>query len=100
MLEGGLLRVLPFVSALLLGIAGCCPTFKLRTACGNFEPKSGLVVLRYRVQKLVSTVSRVRLVSRPICRAPSALLLGSRRNRSKLTGGAPWEAKYAFRNLA
>ena len=41
--------------------------------------------LRYFVQKLVSTVSCMRLVSRPICCAPVALLLGNVRNLSRLT---------------
>src|SRR5437868_9241018 len=71
--------VLPAVSAFDRGIAVCWLTFKLGTACANGElgSKSGLVMLRYRDQKLVSIVSWVRLVSRPICRAPSALLLGN-----------------------
>jgi len=36
--------------------------------------------LRYRVHQLVSTVSCIRFVSRPICCAPVALLLGKVRN--------------------
>src|SRR5580704_13804143 len=69
---------LPAVSSLVLGMAACAPTFKLGTASANLAPgsKSGLVMLRYRDQKLVSTVSWVKLVSRPTCLAPSALLLG------------------------
>src|SRR5436853_623824 len=66
MLEGGLLGSLPAVSSFVLGIAVCCPTFKLGTACTNGAPgsKSGLVMLRYRDQKLVSMVSCVRFVRR------------------------------------
>src|SRR6266568_1820906 len=93
MLDGGLPGSLPAVSALLRGIAVCCPTFRLGTASGKVEPKSGLVVLRYRTHQLVSTLSCVRLVRRLICRAPSALLLGRLRKRSRLTVGAPLEAK-------
>ncbi len=39
-----------------------------------------MCVLRYRVHQLVSTVSCIRLVSRSICWAPVAVLLGSVRN--------------------
>ena len=41
------LMTLPFVSELLLGIAVCCPTFRLGTAWTNFAvgSKSGLVIL-------------------------------------------------------
>ena len=54
-----MLMTLPTVSSLLLGIAVCNPLFKLGTACANGAPgsKSGFVMLRYRDQKLVSTVS-------------------------------------------
>src|SRR6266404_9962170 len=81
-------------SLLLLGIAGCCPTLRLGTAWGNVNPgsRSGLFArLRYRVHQLVSTVSCIRFVSRPICRAPVALLLGRVRNWSRLTGVAPFD---------
>src|SRR6266851_3080402 len=59
----------------LLGIAGCSPTARLGTAWGKVSPKSGFFVrLRYRVHQLVSTVSCMMFVSRPICWAPVALL--------------------------
>src|SRR5439155_6538664 len=57
------------VSASVLGIAVCWLTPKVGTACGKvkFGLRSGfLVLLRYRVHQLVSTVSCVRLVSRKI----------------------------------
>src|ERR1700756_5682706 len=90
------LIVLPLVSALERGIAVCCLTFKLGTACANgaFGSKSGFVMLRKRDQKLVSMVSCVRFVRRPICLAPSALLLGKFANcLRKSIGLAPFEAK-------
>src|SRR5713101_5261749 len=83
-------------SAFDLGIAGCCPTNRLGTACGNANPgsRSGLFArLRYLVHQLVSTVSCMRFVSRPICRAPVAVLLGKVRNWSRLTASAPFEAR-------
>src|SRR5215831_7479959 len=86
-------------SASLLGIAGNCPLLKLGTACGKVKvgSRSGLLArLRYRVHQLVSTVSCMRLVRRPICRAPLALLLGKVRNTSRLTGLAPTDIRYAL----
>src|SRR6185369_9774046 len=86
-------------SASDLGIAGCCPTFKFGTAWRNVNvgSKSGLCpLLRYRVHQLVSTVSCMRFVSRPICRAPVALLLGKVRNGSRVTGDAPFADRYAL----
>jgi hypothetical protein len=52
------------------------------------------------VYQLVSTFSFCRFVSRPICWAPVALLLGRVRNASRLTCSAPIDFKYAFRNAA
>ena len=48
LLLGSALMVLLAVSALDLGIAVCCFTFKLGTACANgaFGSKSGFVMLR------------------------------------------------------
>src|SRR5438309_60630 len=88
-------------SASVLGIAGCCPFAKLGTACGNVSPKSGFFLrLRYRVHQLVSTLSCMMLVRRPICWAPVALLLGSVRNGSRLTTSAPFEARYALMKVS
>ena len=42
-------------------------------ACGKVAPKSGFVELRYLVYQLVSTVSFMRLVRRPIFWAPVCL---------------------------
>src|SRR3984885_147431 len=84
-------------SALVFGIAG---TLANVIACGNVAPKSGFVGLRYLVYQLVSTVRFIRLVSRPIFCAPSALLLGKVRNSSKFTAGAPINWRYALRNVA
>src|SRR5947209_11995835 len=86
-----------FTSSSVLGIAVCCPTANVGIALGNLSPKSGFLVrLRYRVHQLVSTVSCIRFVSRPICCAPVALLLGKVRNASRLTVSAPLEARYAL----
>jgi hypothetical protein len=52
------------------------------------------------VYQLVSTFRFIRLVSRPICFAPVALLLGSVRNSSRSTASSPFERRYAFRNAA
>src|ERR1700730_18402201 len=85
------------------GIAGCCPLFKVGTACGNTKDgsRSGLWSrLRYLVHQLVSTVSFMRLVSRPIWLAPFALLLGKVRNLSRLTGSACFETRKALRKAA
>src|SRR5437667_7611332 len=90
-------------SELDLGIPGCCPTFRPGTAWGNGNvgSRSGLFArLRYRVHQLVSTVSCIRFVSRPICRAPVVLLLGKTRKASRLTGSAPFDTRYAFRKVA
>ena len=49
-------------------MAGCCPTFRLGTACGNVNPasRSGLFDgLRYRVHQLVSTVSCIQVREPP-----------------------------------
>src|SRR3979490_1020020 len=102
-LSAGLaLMVLPAVSASERGIAVCWPTFKLGTARTNLAvgSKSGLVMLRYRDQKLVSMVSWVRLVRRPVSLAPAALLLGNTRNLSRSTASAPLESKYFSRKDA
>src|SRR6266705_865757 len=88
-------------SALLRGMAGNLPILRLGTAWGNANPgsRSGLFArLRYRVHQLVSTVSCIRLVSRPICCAPVAWLLGKLRNGSRLTASAPFESRYALIN--
>src|ERR1700731_991427 len=73
-----LMRLALFASASVLGIAVCCPTFKLgtaRSASENESPRSGFLLSdRYRPQKLVSTVSLVRLVSRPFLVDPVAIL--------------------------
>ena len=54
-------------SSSLRGIAGCLPTARSGTACGRVSPRSGFFEsLRYRVHQLVSMVSSVRLVKRPI----------------------------------
>src|ERR1700757_4062470 len=92
---GSELMTLPAVSSLLLGIAVCKPTFRLGTACAKtaFGSKSGLVMLRYRDQKLVSVVSWVRFVSRPTCLAPSALLLGNCANGVRSTGWTPIDCR-------
>src|SRR4030081_3195274 len=88
---GGLGCAMPGgVSASLTGIAGW---FLMLTACGKEAPKSGFWVLRYRVYQLVSTFSFWRFVSRSICLAPVALLLGSVRNSSRLTGSAPLDIR-------
>src|SRR6202030_575308 len=63
----------------------------------KMAPKSGLVVLRYRIHQLVSTLSCCSLVSRPVCGTPVTLLGGILRNASKLTGCSPLDAKNAFR---
>jgi hypothetical protein len=74
-------------SASDLGMAGNCPLRRSGIAGGKVSPESGFIVLlRYRVHQVVSTVSFIRFVSRPICCAPVALLLGRVRNLSRLTG--------------
>src|SRR3954452_7476483 len=45
-------------------------------------------------------VSSIRLVSRPILRAPVALLLGRMRNLSRLIGSAPFAPRYALMKFA
>src|SRR3954471_12100316 len=45
-------------------------------------------------------VSSIRLVSRPIRRAPVALLLGRVRNLSRLIGSAPFDCRYALMKFA
>src|SRR6266404_2711093 len=80
-------------SASVLGIAVCCPTAKVGTACGKVSPKSGFFVrLRYRVHQLVSRVSRVRFVSRSFPLDPVAELPGRVRNGSKFTVAMPLDA--------
>src|SRR6266496_1863917 len=84
------------VSASVLGIAVCWLTPKVGTACGKvkFGLRSGfLVLLRYRVHQLVSTVSCVRLVSRKIPLDPVAELPGRVRNGSRSTVAMPLEAR-------
>src|SRR5580704_3013507 len=49
-------------------------TFTKLIACANVAPRSGFVVLWYRVNQLVSTVRFMRLVRRPIFCAPAAVL--------------------------
>src|ERR1700726_4835364 len=108
MLVGGLLGSLPAVSLSFLGIAVNRPPFKLfvfepskfPVAWINFAAgsKSGLVMLRYRVQKLVSMVNWVRFVRRPpsprkFWFAPVALLVGRCRNGSRLTALAPFDSR-------
>src|ERR1700720_481309 len=107
LLAGSALMLLPAVSSSVLGIAVCCPTARSGTACTNFAAasKSGLVMLRYRDQKLVSTVSCMRLVSRPpspakLWLAPVALLLGSSENGCRLGGSAPFDSRYLPKNGA
>src|SRR6202042_312903 len=94
-----LLRELPAVSASVRGIAVCCPTPRLGTACTNGAPRStsGFVMLRYRDQKLVSTVSCVRLVSRSFLLDPCAVLPGIVAKRLRSTASAPFDSRYAFR---
>src|SRR5580704_7977105 len=90
-------------SASVIGMAGNCPLAKLGTAWGNLKPglRSGFfALLRYRVYQLVSTVSCMRLVRRPIWLAPVALLLGKVRNWSRLTVSAPLEARYALMKVS
>src|SRR5947208_10056904 len=83
-----------------LGMAGNFPFSKPGMAGGNVSPRSGFFVrLLYLIHQLVSTVSCIRLVSRPICWAPVALLLGNVRNLPKLTGSAPFETRYALMNV-
>src|SRR6185503_8982026 len=80
-------------SSSLRGMAGNRPAARPGTACGSLSPKSGFCEsLRYRGQKLVSTVSSIRFVRRPICCAPVALLLGRLRNLLRLTGSARYFA--------
>src|SRR5216683_3536737 len=100
MVEGGLLGLLPAVSSFVLGIAVCCPAFKLGTACTNGAPgsKSGLVMLRYRDQKLVSIVSWVRFVSRGFPVDPVAVLPGIVAKRLRSTGFAPFDSRKLLRN--
>src|SRR5580700_7295204 len=73
-----LMRLLFIVSSSVLGIAVCCPIFKVGTARSrsvNVSPRSGFLLSeRYLPQKLVSTVSFVRFVSRPFSVDPVALL--------------------------
>src|SRR2546427_12862268 len=72
------------VSASVLGIAVCCPAAKLGMAGGKVSPKSGfLVLLRYRVHQLVSSVSWVRFVRRSFPVDPVAVLPGKVRNGSR-----------------
>src|SRR5581483_9422293 len=88
------------VSASVLGIAVCCPTAKVGTACGNLKlgSRSGLWALsRYRVHQLVSTVSCIRFVRRGLRLDPVAMLPGRVRNWLRFTVSAPLDARYAFR---
>src|SRR5438309_8860609 len=67
------------VSKSVLGIAVCCPTARVGTACGKtkFGSRSGLwLSLRYRVHQLVSRVSFVRFVRRGFPLDPVAVLPG------------------------
>src|SRR6516164_9356623 len=89
-------------SSSVLGIAGNCPEAKPGTACGNTQlgSRSGLfALLRYRVHQLVSSVSFMRLVSRGFPLEPLALLPGKVRNCSRLAGAAPFDTRYAFKNV-
>src|SRR5215472_10796449 len=89
-------------SALVLGIAGNCPAANAGTACGNakFGSRSGLfALLRYRVHQLVSRVSCMRFVSRGFPLDPVAVLPIKVRNESRLAGAAPFDIRYAFRNV-
>src|ERR1043165_7777841 len=79
----------------LSGIVGTCTRL---TICGNVSPKSGLPVLRYLTNQLVSTVRFIRLVSLlAVVFDPVAWLLGRVRNGSKLIAWLPLETRYAFR---
>src|SRR5579862_1492728 len=103
MLAGRLsLTELPAVSASVLGMAVCWPTFKLGTAWENgaFGSKSGLVMLRYRDQKLVSIVSFVRFVSRSFPVEPVAVLPGIVAKGLRSTASEPFDSRYAFKNAA
>src|ERR1700676_2243057 len=80
-------------SSLVLGMAVNWPFTRLGKAFLNVAPRSGLVVLRYRVHQLVSTESCVRLVKRPTCLAPVAWLLGNVAKCDKSTGSAPFEIR-------
>src|SRR5438309_5638392 len=83
-----------FKSSSVLGIAVCCPTAKVGTACGKVSPRSGfLVLLRYRVHQLVSRVSCVRFVSLSLPLDPVAVLPGRVRKGSRLTVLAPLDAR-------
>src|SRR5215469_5596964 len=89
-------------SASFLGIAGNTPEARPGTACGNTKlgSRSGLLaLLRYRVHQLVSRVSCMRFVSRGILLDPVATLPGKVRNGSRLIGAAPFDARYAFKNV-
>src|SRR5215469_18162636 len=89
-------------SASVLGTAVNCPEARPGTACGNTKlgSRSGLLaLLRYRVHQLVSRVSCIRFVSRGVPVDPVALLPGKVRNGSRLTGAAPFDTRYAFKNL-
>src|ERR1700722_4456254 len=70
------------------------------TACGKVAPKSGFCALRYRVNQLVSTLRFMRLVRGGVLEEPVAVLPCRVRNLSRLTGSAPCNSKYAFRNAA
>ena len=76
------------------GVAGNFPLARSGMALGKVAPRSGFAMeLRYRVRHVVSTVSSMRLVSRPIWRAPGAVLLGMIRKWPRLTGSAPLDAR-------
>src|SRR5437899_8556783 len=90
------------VSASVLGIAVCWLTAKVGTAGGKvkFGLRSGfLLLLRYRVHQLVSTVSCVRFVSRSFPLDPVAELPGRVRNGSRFTGSASFSTRYALRKV-
>src|SRR5438128_12679383 len=85
LVEGG-------VSVSFNGIAGW---FLMTKGPLNAAPKSGFFPLRYRVYQLRSTLRFMRFVSRLICLAPVAWLLGRFRNGSRSTGTSPLDLKKA-----
>ncbi len=67
-------------------------------ANGAPESKSGLVMLRYRDQKLVSMVSYMRLVRRGLPVEPVAVLPGIVAKQLRSTGLAPLDSRKLFKN--
>ena len=86
----------PGYIALIFWFLAACAAFgiinSLLTWSGHGETGS------YRVDK--EPIRFMMLVRRPICLAPVAMLLGRTRKRSRLTGSAPLDFRYASINVA